>query len=74
MSRRGCCYDNAAMESWFHTLKVELIGGYVFETHRKAMAAIFEYMEVFYNRQRGHTAIGGFSPAEVEEIALKRSA
>lgn len=74
MSRKGCCYDNAPMESWFHTLKVELIGGYVFKTHREAIAAIFEYMEVFYNRQRSHTAIGGFSPAEIEELGLKRSA
>lgn len=74
MSRKGCCYDNAPMESWFHTLKVELIGGYVFKTQREATAAIFEYMEVFYNRQRGHTAIGGFSPAEIEELDLKRSA
>ena len=74
MSRKGCCYDNAPMESWFHTVKVELIGGYVFETHREAITSIFEYMEVFYNRQRGHTSIGGFSPAEIEELDLKRSA
>lgn len=74
MSRKGCCYDNAPMESWFHTLKVELVGGYVFATHREAMAAIFEYMEVFYNRQRIHTAIGGFSPAQVEELGSRRSA
>ena len=71
MSRKGNCYDNAPMESWFHTLKVELIGDYVFESHREAAAAIFEYMEVFYNRQRGHTAIGGLTPAEVEELGLK---
>lgn len=74
MSRKACCYDNAAMESWFHTLKVELIGGYVFESHREAMTSIFDYMEVFYNRQRSHTAIGGFSPAEIEEFSLKKSA
>jgi transposase InsO family protein len=74
MSRKGCCYDNAPMESWFHTLKVELVQDEKFRTRREAMAATFEYMEVFYDRQRIHTALGGLTPAEIEEVALRRAA
>lgn len=74
MSRKGCCYDNAPMESWFHSLKVELVQDEKFRTRREAMAAIFEYMEVFYDRQRIHTALGGLTPAEIEEVALRRNA
>ena len=66
MSRKGNCYDNAPAESWFHTLKVELVQDRVFETRREAMAAIFEYVEVFYNRQRICSAIGGVTPAQFE--------
>lgn len=72
MSRKGNCWDNAPMESWFHTLKVELVQDEKFRTRREAMAAIFEYMEVFYDRQRIHTALGGLTPAEIEEVALRR--
>lgn len=72
MSRKGCCYDNAPMESWFHTLKVELVQDENFRTRREATAAIFEYMEVFYDRQRIHTALGGLAPAEIEEFARGR--
>lgn len=66
MSRSGCCYDNAAMESFFHTLKVELVGGRAFESRDHARAAIFEYIEVFYNRRRRHSAIGYLSPEAFE--------
>lgn len=64
MSRRGNCYDNAAMESWFSTLKAEL--GERFENPSKAKEELFDYIEVFYNRQRTHSAIGYVSPAEFE--------
>ena len=64
MSRRGNCYDNAAMESWFSTLKSEL--GEHFESARDARDQLFEYIEVFYNQQRIHSAIGYASPAEFE--------
>ncbi len=74
MSRKGNCWDNAPMESWFHTLKVELVQDEKFRTRREAMAAIFEYMEVFYDRQRIHTALGGLTPAEIEELVLRREA
>ena len=67
MSRRGNCYDNAAMESWFSTLKSEL--GERFETAGQAKEQLFDYIEVFYNQQRMHSAIGYASPAEFERAA-----
>jgi putative transposase len=66
MSRRACCYDNAAMESFWHTLKVELIHRRQFQTRAEARQAIFEYIEVFYNRLRRHSSIGYVSPVEFE--------
>ena len=66
MSRRACCYDNAAMESFWHTLKVELIHRHHYQTHAEATQAIFEYMEVFYNRLRQHSTIGYVSPVVFE--------
>jgi transposase InsO family protein len=72
MSRRGNCYDNAAMESWFSTLKSEL--GERFETHGEAKEKLFDYIEVFYNQQRTHSAIGYVSPAEFERSARSRQA
>ncbi|WP_160309008.1 integrase core domain-containing protein [Anaeromyxobacter sp. PSR-1] len=63
MSRRGNCYDNAAMESWFSTLKSEL--GERFETHAAAKEQLFDYIEVFYNQQRLHSAIGLRQPGRV---------
>jgi transposase InsO family protein len=70
MSRRGNCYDNAAMESWFSTLKSEL--GERFETNGAAKEQLFDYIEVFYNQQRRHSAIGYVSPAEFERAARLR--
>jgi len=67
MSRRGNCYDNAAMESWFSTLKSEL--GERFETHGAAKEQLFDYIEVFYNQQRRHSVLGYLSPAEFERAA-----
>jgi putative transposase len=56
MSRKGNCYDNAAMESWFSTLKSELAED--FESYGAAKAELFSYIEVFYNQQRIHSSIG----------------
>ena len=67
MSRKGDCWDNAVMESFFHTLEVELIYGNVFETRSQARRCIVEYVEVFYNRIRIHSAIGYNSPEEYEK-------
>jgi transposase InsO family protein len=66
MSAKGNCYDNAVSESFFHTLKTELTHHLKFETRSQANAAIFEYIEVFYNRQRLHSSIGYMSPFEFE--------
>ena len=65
MSRRGNCLDNAAMESWFSTLKFEL--GETFESIHRAKELLFDYIEVFYNRQRRHSAIDYESPASYEQ-------
>jgi len=64
MSRRGNCYDNAVMESWFSTLKSEL--GDHFESAREASEQLFDCNEVIYNQQQMHSAIGYASPAEFE--------
>ena len=66
MSRAGNCYDNAKMESFWATLKGELIGDHVFATRAAAKSARFHYIEVFYNRVRLHGALGYYSPVEFE--------
>jgi transposase InsO family protein len=68
MSRKGDCWDNAPMESWFHTLKTELVGHRVYKTRMQAKAEIFESIEVFYNRNRLHSALGYMTPAQYEMI------
>jgi len=67
MSRKGNYYDNAYMESFFGTLKRELIYGNRFKTRTAARQAIFKYIEVFYNRIRLHSALGYMSPVEYEQ-------
>jgi len=69
MSRRADCWDNAPMESLFASLKKELVHGADFATRAEARAALFEYIEVFYNGQRRHSALGYVSPAEYEQSA-----
>jgi len=69
MSRRGECYDNAVMESFFHSMKVEDIHQRDFKTRAEARAALFDYIEIFYNRQRLHSSIGYRSPMEYEKVA-----
>jgi len=66
MSRRGDCFDNASVESFFATLKTELVYRRRFATRSEARQAIFEYIEVFYNRQRRHSALGYLSPVAYE--------
>lgn len=69
MSRKGNCWDNAPMESFFSRLKVELIYAEQFESTQEVKSAVFEYIEVFYNRLRRHSALGYVSPAEFERNA-----
>jgi transposase InsO family protein len=66
MSRKGDCYDNAVVESFFATLEWELIDGAEWRTRADARTAIFEYIEVWYNRQRRHSALGYMSPVAYE--------
>jgi transposase InsO family protein len=68
MSRKADCWDNAVVESFFKTLKTE-IGTKVFNTRREAEAAIFDWIEVFYNRQRIHSTLGYLSPTVYEAKA-----
>jgi putative transposase len=70
MSRRANCWDNAPMESFFATLKKELVHHEDYQTRAEAKASIFEYIELFYNRQRRHSKLGFQSPAEYEQPEL----
>jgi putative transposase len=69
MSGRGNCYDNAMMESFFATLKTELVHHQRYATHAQARQSIFEYIEVFYNRKRLHSSLGYVSPESFEAAA-----
>ena len=66
MSRKGDCWDNASMESFFHTLKTELIHHRDYQTRWQAKADIFEFIEVFYNRNRRHSALGYQTPTQYD--------
>ena len=70
MSRKGDCWDNAVVESFFGTLKTELAHRKLWLTRLAARTAVYEYMEVFYNRQRRHSYLGYVSPAEFERRHL----
>ena len=72
MSRRGNCYDNAVMESWFSTVKSE--EGARFESYAHAKEALFDYIEVFYNQRRRHSTLGQISPAAFERQAAMDAA
>lgn len=66
MSRKGDCYDNAVMESFFSSMKREWVYGKRYATRQEARADLFEYIEIFYNRRRRHSSLGYLSPAEFE--------
>jgi putative transposase len=68
MSRKGNCYDNAITETFFHTLKTELVNRAKYSTREEARRSIFEYIEIFYNRRRLHSSIGYRSPVEYEKL------
>jgi len=74
MSRKGNCYDNAAKESFFHTLKTELVHHELYRTRAEARASVFDYIETFYNRQRLHSTLGYLSPVEFELAAAEIAA
>ena len=74
MSRKGNCWDNACVESFFKSLKSELIGTTIYESREAAKQAVFEYIEVFYNRIRLHSTLDYLSPVEYEEVGAQRAA
>lgn len=69
MSKKGDCWDNAVAESFFHTLKVELVHRVIFKTREEAKRRIFEYVEMYYNGKRAHSTLGYLSPLEYEQKA-----
>ena len=74
MSRKGDPWDNAVAESFLKTLKSELCGHSAFPTRKEARSAIFEYIEIFYNRTRLHSTLGYFSPVEYEQLGSVKAA
>lgn len=70
MSRRGNCYDNAVAESFFSSLKKEIIKRKIYTTREEAKSEIFEYIEVFYNRKRRHSHLNQMSPMEFERLQI----
>jgi transposase InsO family protein len=71
MSRKGNCWDNAVAESFFATLKKELVRNHVFATREAARSDVFEYIEVFYNRRRAHSLLGYETPTSYEACAIE---
>ena len=73
MSRKGVCYDNAVVESFFRTLKMECVFSRDYRTQEEARRDLFEYIEIFYNQKRRHSSLGYASPVEYEETLRKAS-
>ena len=73
MSRKGNCWDNAAMESFFGSLKEECVGNTIFASHEEARSAIFTSLEVYYNRIRRHSTLGYVSPLLYEQRTLQQA-
>ena len=73
MSRRGVCYDNAVIESFFHSLKLERVSSRPYHSRAVARRDLFDYIEIFYNRKRRHSALGYVSPVDFEATLLEES-
>ncbi len=74
MSGKGNCYDNAVVESFFHTLKTELIYFENYSTREDAKNSIFEYIEIYYNRDRMHSTLNYYSPVQFEQMWINTQA
>jgi putative transposase len=74
MSRKGDCRDNACAETFFKTLRAELIRRKIYRSREEARRAIFEYVEIFYNRKRLHSYLGYLTPTEYEELEERKTA
>jgi putative transposase len=68
MSRKGNCWDNAAMESFFGSLKEECVGDMIYPSQEQARSELFEYLEIYYNRVRRHSTLGYVSPLVYEQM------
>ena len=73
MSRKGNCWDNAAMESFFGTVKEECVGEMIYSSHEEARSALFTYIEAYYNRVRRHSTLGYMSPLQYETMGGVRT-
>jgi transposase InsO family protein len=73
MSRKGNCWDNAVMESFFGTLKEECVGDILYVSHETARLALFTYLEVYYNRVRRHSTLGYVSPLIYEQMGMQQA-
>lgn len=73
MSRKGNCWDNAVAESFFKTMKTEMVYHTVFTTRAQAKLAVFEYLEVWYNRERKHSTLGYLTPCQYENFFLQKA-
>ena len=73
MSRKGNCWDNAVAESFFKTMKTEMVYHHKFATRQEARLAVFEYIESFYNRKRRHSALGYLTPCQYEQWIYQQS-
>ena len=71
MSKSGNCYDNAITESFFATLKTELVRDQDYQTRNEARRSIFKFIEMFYNQKRIHSALGGRSPVQFEKLIIE---
>jgi transposase InsO family protein len=73
MSRKGNCWDNAPVESFFGTLKEECFESMIYESHDEARVSIFTYLEVYYNRIRRHSMLGYVSPLIYEQMGIQQA-
>jgi len=73
MSRRGNCYDNAVIESWHRSLKIECVYRQRYRTQQEARQSIFAYIEIFYNRRRRHSSLAYLSPIDFERRHINHS-
>ncbi len=73
MSHKGKCWDNAAMESFFGSLKEECVGNTIYPSHEQARRALFEYLEIYYTRIRRHSTLGYLSPLVYEQLASQQT-
>lgn len=74
MGKKGDCFDNAVVESFFSTLKRELLLDHVFQTRQEGRVQVLEYVEVCYNRQRRHSTLGYRTPVEFEQVGKRKAA